>query len=127
MTEGEGVKDSIEVEKISASPAMLRLADSILTLDREEMARILAAYLLFRSRGKSTRELVTFLMTRDPRSGIRIGLKVVPPLVIGILSDAEFRALVLSMLKGDATAHARGRLGGIQREQRIPSDKTSAS
>ena len=93
---------------------MLRLADSIRSLSKEDISRVIAAYLLFKSRGRSSRDLVTFLATNEFWRSVGIGLRVFPPLVIGMVGDSEFRALVFSALATSGRESQRKRSGPKQ-------------
>lgn len=91
--------DSAEIERISSSPAMLRLTDSFLSLEREDASRVFTAFLYFKSARRSNRDFLQFLVTRQFSSSINIGFDILPALLSGLISDREFRTLILAMLK----------------------------
>lgn len=92
-------EDVAQVEKIASSAAMLRLADSILTLDRGDVSRLITAYLYYKSVGRWDRDFLSYVATKELKSSISIGLGILPSLVTGFLSDRDFRELILAALE----------------------------
>jgi len=91
--------DLSEIRKVSSSQAMLRLADSVLSLDREVVSEVLTTYLYFRSLGKTNRDFVLFLTTKKMGTSADIGFKLLPALASGLLSDRDFRSIMVGILK----------------------------
>jgi hypothetical protein len=89
--------DSSEIQKLSSSRAMLRISDAVLGLDRRDLSRLVAAYLHFKSEGKSDRDLLQYLLTNELDIAFRLGLNILPAIVAGLFGDGDFRALVFDL------------------------------
>ncbi len=92
-------EDLVEIERIASSAAMLRLTDSILNLDRDDVSRIITAYIHFKSRGRPNRDFLSFVATMQLKSSINISLNILPSLIAGFLSDRDFRELAFTTLE----------------------------
>ena len=88
-----------ELERIYSSEAMLRFADSILSLDRDDVSKVVTAYFYFKSVGKTNREFMLFLATKQMGTSADIGFKLLPTLASGLLSDRRFRSLMLGVVR----------------------------
>ncbi len=92
-------KELSEIRRISSSEAFLRFADSILSLDRDTVSNIIVAYLYFKSLRKTNREFLSFFATKRMGISIDIGFKLLPTLASGILTDRDFRSLMLAIVR----------------------------
>jgi hypothetical protein len=90
--------DDRTIRKLASSPYLLAVADSILeNVDREALAEMLASYLYFASKGRAGfGTLVTYAVSRRFRESVSLAASVTPALLAGIISDKEFRSVVLS-------------------------------
>jgi hypothetical protein len=93
--------DRKEIHELLNSPYFLKIADSVLgALDRRTLAEIIAAYLYFRSRGRSESEFASFVLSEKfPEMfflALRVGIPVVLP---GLFLDKRFRTLIVSVAK----------------------------
>ena len=91
------VSDRDAIQRLWSSPSFLRLADSILSnLDRKDLAKIIASYLYFKSRGRRDSDFVFFVVSEFPEivfMAFRAGIPVIIP---AVLTDKTFRALLIS-------------------------------
>jgi hypothetical protein len=88
-----------EVQKLSTSATLLRLADSILAnLDRDTLAEFLAAYLYFNSKGKSNSDFFIFVVTKKFGKAATITMNVASAIGPGLLFDGQFRSLLLEVV-----------------------------
>jgi hypothetical protein len=88
------------IRKLSSSPNLLAVADSILeNIDREALAELLASYLYLRSKGKANLgNLVRYAVSRRLRECAAIAAGATPAVLAGILTDKDFRSVILSSL-----------------------------
>jgi len=93
--------DKRMIRKLSNSPYLLSVADSILrNVDRDMLAELLASYLYLRSNGRANvRNLVTYAVSRRFRECASIAASATPAVLAGIISDKEFRSVVLTSLE----------------------------
>jgi hypothetical protein len=88
------------IRKLSSSPYLLAVADSILeNLDRETLAEMLASYLYLRSKGKADiGNLVTYAVSRRFWESASIAASATPAVLAGVIADEDFRSVLLSSL-----------------------------
>ena len=88
--------DAVEIQKLSASPSFLKLADSILqNVNRDTLAEFLAGYLYFKSNGRSNSDFTFFLATKKfPKISV-ISMNVLAVVLPGLLLDRAFRSAIL--------------------------------
>ena len=88
--------DELEIQKLSALPSLSKLADSILrNMDRDTLAMFLAAYLYFKSNGRSNIDFTFFLATRKFPKVAMIAMNVLAVILPGLLLDKAFRSVIL--------------------------------
>lgn len=91
------VSDRDAIQGILSSPSFLRLADSIIAnLDRRDLAKIIAAYLYFKSRGRTDSDFAFFVISEYPEvvfMAFRAGIPVIIP---AMLTDKTFRTLLIN-------------------------------
>jgi hypothetical protein len=92
--------DKRMIRKLSNSPYLLSVADSILkNIDRETLAELLASYLYLRSNGRANiGNLVAYAVSRRFWECASIAASATPAVLAGIISDKEFRSVVLTSL-----------------------------
>ncbi len=95
----ESNREVDELARVSSSPAMLRFADSILRLDRETVAKLVAAYFYFKSLGETDRDFLFFLATKRTGTTLDVGSRLLPTLASGVLTDKDFRSLMLGIMR----------------------------
>ena len=85
------------IRKLSSSPYLLVVADSILeNIDREALAELLASYLYLRSKGRANlSNLVSYAVSTRFRECAAIAASATPAVLAGILADGDFRSMVL--------------------------------
>lgn len=88
------------IRKLSSSPYLLAVADSILkNIDREALSELLASYLYFRSKGRANLgNLLTYAVRRRFREWASVALSATPAVLAGIINDKDFRSVILSSL-----------------------------
>jgi hypothetical protein len=91
--------DEKEIDTLSSSPYLLKLADSILVnLDRKTFAELLASYLYFKSKNRSDSEFARFMMAEKFPQMFSIFMRAILPVVLpGIISDKGFRDVVANI------------------------------
>jgi hypothetical protein len=89
-------RDLEEIHRLSVSPSLLRLADSlVLNVDRDTLAEFLAAYLYFNAKGRSNGDLAFFIATKKFSKAAIITMNVAAAIVPGLIFDGSFRSLML--------------------------------
>jgi hypothetical protein len=89
-----------EIQTLSASRSIQKIANSILlSLDKETLAEVIAAYLYFRSKGRPQSEFLSFIVTRRFQKMIPIALNAFPELFVAMLTDKEFRIIVFNVIR----------------------------
>jgi len=93
--------DAVALDRLSNSPYLLGVADSILgNMDREALADLLASYLYLSSKGMANpRTLATYALSRRPSECVAIAAGVTPALLAGILVDSNLRSAILATLR----------------------------
>jgi len=88
------------IRKLSSSPYLLAVADSILeNVDRDTLAELLASYLYLRSKGRANlNNLVTYAVSRRFRECAAVAVSATPAVLAGIFADKQFRSVILSSL-----------------------------
>ena len=88
------------IRKLSSSPYLLAVADSILdNVDRETLAELLASYLYLRSKGRANLgNFMTYAVSRRFRECAAIVVSATPAVLAGIFADKEFRSVILSSM-----------------------------
>lgn len=91
----------LELRRLSRSPYVTAVADSILqTLDREWLAELIAYYLYTGSRGEASGSgVLKFAFSRRPMQCASIVAKATPFLLLGLLADGDLRSAVASSLR----------------------------
>ncbi len=90
--------DARIIRKLSTSPYLLVIADSILeNVDPEVLAELLASYLYLKSKGRANlTNLLAYAVSRRFREYAAIAASATPAVLAGMLADQDFRSLVLS-------------------------------
>ena len=93
--------DELALRRLSSSPYLAALADSVLeSLDRETLTELLAYFLYQRSRGRgSLGDLAAHAISKRPLKWLGVATSATPTLLAGLLADGEFRSAVLSSVK----------------------------
>jgi hypothetical protein len=65
-------------------------------LDRDTLAEFLAAYLFFKSRGRTNGDLALFVITKKFGKVVTMAMSVIVALIPGLLFDKEFRSVILA-------------------------------
>jgi hypothetical protein len=93
--------EELAVRRLSNSPYLAAVADSVLeNLDRETLTELLAYYLYQRSKGRGDlRDLAAHAVSKRPWKWLDIATNATAALIAGMLSDGEFRSVVLSSVK----------------------------
>lgn len=88
------------IRKLSTSPYLMSVADSILeNVDREALAELLASYLYLRSKGKADLgNLVTYAVSRRFWEVAAVAASATPAVLAGIIADKDFRSVIISSL-----------------------------
>jgi len=87
--------DAEEIQELASSASFLRLADSLLlSLDRDTLAEFIAAYLYFKSKGRTPADFGLFLVTKRFGKATTIAINVIAALIPGLLFDKAFRSVV---------------------------------
>jgi len=104
--------DSLTIRRLSSSPYLLAVADSVLeNIDREALAELLASYLYLRSKGRANLgNLVTYAVSRRFRECAAVAVSATPAVLAGILTDGDFRSIILSSV-GSWIGQGLGREG----------------
>jgi hypothetical protein len=86
------------IRKLSSSPYLLAVADSILeNIDREALAELLASYLYLGSKGRANlTNLVAYAVSRRFQECAAVAARATPAVLAGILANGDFRSVVLS-------------------------------
>jgi len=100
--------DNRTIRKLSSSPYLLVVADSILeNIDRETLAELLASYLYLGSNGNANLgNLVTYAVSRRFRECAAVATSAAPAVLAGIITDKDFRSVILSSLASWMTGRA---------------------
>ena len=65
-------------------------------MDRDTLAELLAAYLYFKSKGRTSGDFALFVVTKKFGKGVTIAMNVIVALIPGLLFDKEFRSVILA-------------------------------
>jgi len=92
---------AIDLSRLSNSPYLLDIADSVLrNLDRKALADLLASYLYLSSKGTANpRTLATYALLRRPSGYIAMAARAAPAFLAGVLVDSDLRSAILAMLR----------------------------
>ena len=105
--------DLRELESFSSSESMLRLVDALRGLDRETLSQVISAYLYFRSKGRSDRDFLEFILKKRLPATAMMALTLLGAVLPGLISDAKFRSVFI----GAVSSVVRGRSDGSRRAQ----------
>ena len=95
----ESHNDARVIRKLSSSPYLLVVADSILkNLDRVALAELIAAYIYYSSKKGNAGDFLTYLISTRFREFVAIAAGATPALLAGILTDEDFRSVFISSL-----------------------------
>lgn len=107
-------RDAAAIMRISRSPYLLAVVDSVLdNLDRESVAELLASYLYLRAKGMvDPGNLMKYVVSKRIWKFIGIAAGAAPAVLAGLIVDSEFRSVVLasvgSVIRGDKREQSRG-------------------
>jgi hypothetical protein len=105
------------VRRLSASPYLLAVADSILrNVDRATLAEFLASYLYLSSKGRANADnLMDYAVSKKLRKLMAVAASATPALLMGMVADQDFRSVVFSSIsawirspKSDVKRPSRG-------------------
>ncbi len=89
-----------DIQRLGSSRYFLDLADSILSsLDRESLAELIAAFFYLKSKGKTDTQIANFLIARKTSKILQLTVSVLFAALPGMISDNEFRALILTLFE----------------------------
>lgn len=92
--------DISEIRRISANKSIRKLSSAIRKdLDKETLAKMISAYLVLKANGHSDRDFVSYLTRKETKGTLKLGFKMALTMTPSLLTDHEFRSLVLGTRK----------------------------
>ena len=105
-----------QARSVAKSRSVQNISDRVLrSLDEPSLSMIIAAFLFLKSHGRSDKDFITFLTTKEIWSTLTIALNVSAAAIPAMLFDMEFRTLAIK-----AAMNA-----GVERGAKIATQKTA--
>ena len=92
--------DVEEIKRISTKKSIRKVSRAILQdLDRDMLARIIAAYLVLKANGHTDSDFTKYLTTKETGKTLKLGFGAAGAVLPSLLTDGEFRSLVMNTRK----------------------------
>lgn len=93
--------EELAIRRLSNSPYLAAVVDSVLeNLDRKTLTELVAFYLYKSSKGDANLgDLATHAASKGLWKWLGIATRASPAFIAGVLSDGDFRSVVLSFLR----------------------------
>jgi hypothetical protein len=93
-----------EIEKLSSSPHVLKLADSLLAnLDRKTVALLISSFLYFKAKNRPDSSFTHFVMSERFPEMFWLFMRILPAVAPAVISDKEFRSALVDIALNSLT------------------------
>ncbi|MHB8565601.1 MAG: hypothetical protein ACYC7D_04055 [Nitrososphaerales archaeon] len=92
--------DVLEIRRLSENKSIRKLSQDIRKdLDQETLSKLMSAYLVLKANGHSDSDFVNYLTRKQTGSTFKLGFKLAAAVAPSLLTDGEFRSLVMNTRK----------------------------
>jgi hypothetical protein len=88
--------DLAEIERISRKKSVRKVAHAVInSLDKDTLSTLISTFLVLKAHGHPDSDLIRYLATKKTGKTLKLGFKAGGPALSSIISDSEFRSLML--------------------------------